>query len=186
MFPGIQYRVIGEPEDIGGAHALANSGPQGRYEFQWWALSGIKAMPLGGSTGSKEGKKGADRGMDGQITFIDDTTNKTKRVIVQVKSGKVNAATVRDLIGTVQAEHAAIGVLITLEEPTGPMITAAVSEGNYYSPGWNRSYPKIQIISIADMLKGKRVDMPPTHITFKQAQRVQMQPGADQLGLDIE
>ena len=179
MFLGITYKVIGEPEDMDGARALANSLPDGRYQFQWWALSGIKAMPLGGQ-GGKEGKKGADQGIDGQITFIDDATGKAKRVIVQVKSGKVSSQTIRDLVGTVEREKAAIGVLLTLEEPSTPMIKEAVVAGVYHSPGWNRNYPKIQIISIAEMLKGKRVEMPLlAQITFKQAQKVQ-QSEADQ------
>jgi site-specific DNA-methyltransferase (adenine-specific) len=185
MFPGIHYEVKGEPEDVGGARELAENGPDGRYQFQWWALSEIGAMPLGGQVGSKEGKKGADRGIDGQITFTDDVSEKVKRVLVQVKSGKVNAQTIRDLVGTVQREQAAIGVLLTLDEPTGPMRTEALSAGSYHSPGWNRDYPKIQIISIADMFKGKRVQMPPNTTTFKQAQRV-VQPGAEQPGLNFE
>ncbi len=184
MFPGIKYTVIGEPEDVAGARALAESGPDGRYQFQWWALSAIKAMPLGGQAGSKQGKKGADQGIDGQITFIDDPSGKTKKVLVQVKSGKINAATIRDLVGTVETEKAAIGVLLTLEEPSGPMIMAAISAGMYHSPGWNRSYPKIQIVSINDLLHGKQVEMPPTQMTFKQAQRV-LQPTGAQLGFDL-
>src|SRR5437016_2951621 len=54
--PALQsYKIIGEPEDLDGARQLAS---EDRYQFQWWALSLIKARPLGGSAGSKEGKKG--------------------------------------------------------------------------------------------------------------------------------
>ena len=55
--PALQsYKIIGEPEDLDGARQLAS---EDRYQFQWWALSLIKARPLGGSAGSKEGKKGS-------------------------------------------------------------------------------------------------------------------------------
>jgi site-specific DNA-methyltransferase (adenine-specific) len=70
------YTVVGEPEDLPSAHQLAQDD---RYQFQWWALSLIKARPLGETEG-KKGKKGSDKGMDGVITFIDDATRKAKRV----------------------------------------------------------------------------------------------------------
>ncbi|MCH9036795.1 MAG: site-specific DNA-methyltransferase, partial [Chloroflexi bacterium] len=73
-FPGIQLEVIGEPVDVEGAKALAK---QDRYQFQWWALSLVDALPV-----QEERKKGADKGMDGVITFIDGPSNKVERAIV--------------------------------------------------------------------------------------------------------
>ena len=103
MFPGINFRVKGEPTDLGSARQLAYDD---RYQFQWWALSLIRAKPLGGQDGSKEGKKGSDKGIDGVIAFIDDASGKAKRVLVQVKSGHVKSGDIRDLRGTVQREQA--------------------------------------------------------------------------------
>jgi site-specific DNA-methyltransferase (adenine-specific) len=176
MFPDIQFKVIGEPQDVGAAKRLANDD---RYQFQWWALSLIKAKPLGGQDGSKSGKKGSDKGIDGVITFIDDAYGKPKRVLVQVKSGHVKSGDVRDLVGTVQRENAALGVFITLEDPTRDMKTEAVSAGYYDSPGWNQKYQRIQIFTIAELLRGAKVDMPPQYGTFKPAQKVK-QDGAAQ------
>ena len=139
-FPGIQFKIIGEPEDLGSAQQLANDD---RYQFQWWALSLVRARPLGGESGSKQGKKGSDRGIDGVITFIDDNSGKPKRVLVQVKSGHVKSGDVRDLRGTVEREGAAMGVFITLEPATSEMEREAVTAGFYKSPGWQRDYPKI-------------------------------------------
>ena len=65
------------------------------------------------------------------------------------------------------------------------MRTEAVSAGYYHSPGWNRDFPKIQILTIAELLAGADVKMPPEHGTFKQAQRVQQRQG-DQLGFDVD
>src|SRR5260370_24524211 len=132
MFPGIKIDVQCEPEDIGGAINLAK---RDRYQFQWWALSLIRAKPLGGQAGSKEGRKGSDKGIDGVIAFIEDESGKSQRVLVQVKSGHVNPGDIRDLVGTVQREQAAIGVFITLEPPSPLMITEALSAGYYYLPG---------------------------------------------------
>ena len=170
MFPGIKFNVRGEPTDIGAARQLAT---EDRYQFQWWSLSLIRARPLGGEAGSREGKKGSDKGIDGVIAFIDDNTGKAKRVLVQVKSGHVNSSYIRDLKGTLQREQAAIGVFITLEPPSKDMITEAVSAGFYHSPGWNQDYPRIQILTIEELLHNAEVKMPPQFGTFKQAQRVQ-------------
>ncbi len=180
MFPGIQFKVVGEPKDIGAARQLAS---EDRYQFQWWALSLIRARPLGGQEGSKEGKKGSDKGIDGVIAFIDDNTGKAKRVLIQVKSGHVNSSHIRDLVGTVQREQAAIGVYITLEEPTRDMTTEALKAGFYHSPGWNRDFPRIQILTIEELLHNAEVKMPPQFGTFKQAQRVQQAADAEQFEL---
>jgi len=168
-FPGIQFEVIGEPVDLGSAKALAR---QDRYQFQWWALGLIKARPLG------EKKKGADEGIDGVIQFIDDPTGKPKRAVVQVKSGHVAVNAVRELKAV--AAHDALGIFITLEPPTGPMQTEAVGAGFYHSPGWNKDYPKIQILTVEELLHGKAVDMPPqtqTSVTFAKAQKIARREG---------
>jgi site-specific DNA-methyltransferase (adenine-specific) len=170
MFPGIKFKVVGEPKDIGAAHQLAQ---EDRYQFQWWSLSLIRARPLGGHEGSREGKKESDKGIDGVIAFVDDNTGKAKRVLVQVKSGHVKSGDIRDLKGTLQRENAVIGVFITLEPPSQDMITEAVSAGFYHSPGWHRDFPRIQILTIEELLHNAEVKMPPQFGTFKQAQRVQ-------------
>jgi site-specific DNA-methyltransferase (adenine-specific) len=169
MFPGITFRVIGEPRSLHDAQQLAQ---EDRFQFQWWALSLITARPHGGDAGSKQGKKGADRGIDGVITFFDDYSGKPKRVIVQVKSGKVSSRDIRDLVGAVEREKATNGIFISLERPTRDMLTEAVSGGYYHSTGWGQDYPKIQIYTIEELLNGARVLIPPSNITFKQAQRV--------------
>ena len=174
MFPGIKFKVVGEPTDYGAAKQLAQDD---RYQFQWWALSLIKAKPLGGQEGSKVGRKGSDRGIDGVITFIDDNTDKPKRVLVQVKSGTVKSGDVRDLRGAVERESAALGVFITLESATREMTTEAVSAGFYHSPGWHKDYPRIQILTIGELLKGVGVQMPPQFGTFKQASKVKHDEG---------
>jgi site-specific DNA-methyltransferase (adenine-specific) len=175
--PGMGYAVIGEPVDTAAAYQLAQ---EDRYQFQWWALSLIQARPVGGDSGSKKGRKGADQGIDGVITFLDHG-DKPERILVQVKSGKVSSRDIRDLTGTIQREKAAIGVLITLEPPTQPMITEAATAGLYQSRFWGRSYPKLQILTIADLLHGAKVEMPSAATTFKQATRIQKatstQPG---------
>jgi len=181
MFPDAEFEVIGEPEDLSSACQLAQDD---RYQFQWWALSLMKAKPLGGD-GGKVGKKGADRGIDGVINFVDDNTGKPKRVLVQVKSGHVRSGDIRDLRGTVEREGAAIGVYVTLEEPTREMTREAVTAGYYHSSGWQQDYSKIQILTIEQLLHGAEIKMPPQHGTFREAQRVRSHD-ATQAGLDMD
>ena len=182
---GKDYAVIGEPVDVASAVQLAS---EDRYQFQWWALSLIQAQPLGGDGESKQGKKGADRGIDGVITFIDDMTGKPKRVLVQVKSGKVNSATIRGLRGVVEREGGAIGVLITLELPSQPMLTEASAAGFYNTQHWG-NFPKLQILTIEGLMHSRqRLLMPPqaqTSITFKQAGKEKMAK-PEQPTLDLE
>jgi len=177
---GQDYDVIGEPVSVDGAAQLAQ---EDRYQFQWWALSLIQARPVGGAAGNKKGKKGADQGIDGVINFIDDNTGKAKQALIQVKSGKVGSRDIRDLVGTVKREAAAIGVFLTLEDPSSPMVTEAASAGFYESSGWAQSYPKVQILTIRNLLTGAKVEMPPTSITFQQAPKQAGKDAGHQPGL---
>jgi site-specific DNA-methyltransferase (adenine-specific) len=106
------------------------------------------------------------------IVFTDDNSGKAKRVIVSVKGGGVNVSHIRDLVGTVEREKAAIGVYLTLEPPTKPMLKEATEAGFYHSEGWNKDYPKIQILTVEDILNGKQLDLPPSIDTFKKAGNV--------------
>ena len=187
LVSGQDYEVIGEPTTEAGARELAqDSANEGRYQFEWWALSLVGAKPVGGQAGSKRGKKGADQGIDGVINFFEqDKKGKAtaRKVVVQVKSGGVKAGDIRDLKGVLEREKATIGVFITLELPTQPMIREALQAGFYESEFWDKRYRKLQILSIRDLLGGDGVDMPPQHGTFKQAERHRSKDGKSQQDL---
>lgn len=92
---------------------------------------------------------------------------------MQVKSGHVKVGDIRDLRGTVERENASIGVFIILEKPSKPMVKEAVSAGYYTS----ENYPKIQILTIEELLDENQIEMPPQHGTFKQAEKVKKEEG---------
>ena len=142
------YSVLGEPITADDAAELAADDP---YQFQWWALGLIGARPT-------DGKKGADHGIDGRLFFFDEGTTDAKQLIASVKAGKVQVSHVRDLRGVLDREQAQIGVLISFNESTQPMRTEAASAGFYSSP-WGQ-HPKIQLLTVAELLSGKRIDMP--------------------------
>lgn len=166
--PAGYYRVIGQPTDLDGAKELAS---KDRYGFQWWILPLIGGKSLGSEAGKREGKKGSDKGIDGTLNFIDDTTGKAKRIVVQVKSGKVKSGDIRDLKGVLDREGAAIGVFVTLEKASKDMETEAVTSGFYHSDYFNKDYPRLQILTVEDILHGKGIQMPSESVAFKKAEK---------------
>lgn len=158
-FPTIKFDTHGTPKDLEGAKALAG---HDKYQFQWWAVSLVDAVPFGGK------KKGADGGIDGYIYFKPDG-KKTEKAVVSVKGGNnINVVMVRELAHVVSSENAKIGVLITLAKPTGPMKTEAIKAGFYETPFGK--YAKVQILTIEELFNGKKPDIPLVDPTvFKKA-----------------
>jgi site-specific DNA-methyltransferase (adenine-specific) len=159
------FEVVGEPADVLSAAALAEAN---RHQFEWWALGLVDARP------AQDKKKGADSGVDGVIHFDDDNSGKFKKVVLQVKSGHVGATHIRDLKGVLDRDGAAIGALLTLKPPTRPMREEAAAAGFYepeHFPG--HRYPRLQILTIAELFAGKQLEYPrfaPAG-TFKRAAR---------------
>lgn len=160
-FPGVAFNVHGVPVDLDGAKRLAG---QDAYQFQWWAVSLVDAVPFGGK------KKGADGGIDGHIYFKPDGKI-TEKAIVSVKGGaNVGVAMVKDLITTITHEKAKIGLFITLTPPTKPMIAEAAKAG-FYEPPHHPKVPRIQIITIEDLFAGRKPQVPMMESAFKKAAR---------------
>ncbi|UCE16823.1 MAG: restriction endonuclease [Candidatus Bathyarchaeota archaeon] len=167
----VKYRVVGEPVTLSEAKALATQDP---FQFQWWALGLVGARPI-------EQKRGADKGIDGRLYFFETITKKAKakQIIFSVKSGKVSVSQIRDLRGVVEREKATIGVFITLEPPTKPMKKEVASAGFYTSQElMHNRYPKIQILTIKELLEGKGVQYPyfgrhMGNVTFKKAPKAE-------------
>ena len=177
-FPNIQFTTIGEPKDVDGARQLALDD---KHQFEWWALSLVKAKPTGEGTELGKGKKGADGGKDGMI-FFRDTGSKLGKIVVSVKGGKnVSVEMVRSLGDVVDEQKAAIGLFITLEQPTKPMLDWAAKKGLFHSDTWG-DFPKVQIITIEDILTGKKIAIPPTAVaeTFATPRREKAKSEAEQ------
>jgi site-specific DNA-methyltransferase (adenine-specific) len=159
------YEVEKDPKDVESARNLAESD---RYQFEWWVLGKLNAQHTG--------KKGADQGIDGVAYFFDDESGQAKKIIVQVKSGNIKSGDIRDLIGTINQEDAAIGVFVTLNPPTRAMTQAATVAGFYQPEDWGESihkYPRLQILTVEELLDGKGIEFPARSVvsTFKRAPR---------------
>ncbi len=173
-FPGISgYEVLGEPVSLPDAEQLAE---EDRYQFEAWALGQVGAR-------INEKKKGADKGIDGRLFFHDEKdASATKQIILSVKSGKIPPNHVRELRGVTDREDAAIGVLLTLQNPTKPMQREAADAGFYNSP-WGSIHPRLQILTIAELLEGRRIDYPRTNanVTLKKTERYSKLPKKSKL-----
>jgi site-specific DNA-methyltransferase (adenine-specific) len=171
-YPNVKFKVEGEPSDLGAARELAST-EEGRYQFQWWALSLIGARPVGSTlTKPSVGRKGADEGVDGWLRFADVSEGHVEKIVVQVKSGHVNVNHIRELRDTINRQKAAMGIFLTLEEPTSEMIKEVKATDPYKSPIWNTEYPKIQILTIEQLLKGEKPNIPPISNMFKEAPEI--------------
>lgn len=149
-FPGLAFTVEGTPKDLASAEDLA---ARDKYQFQWWAVSMVDALPYGGK------KKGADGGVDGIIWFKPDG-KRTEKAIVSVKGGaNVSVTMIRDLHSAMERERAPIGVFVTAALPTGPMLKEAAAAGRF-EDGFGRTYPKLQIITLAELFQGRKPDIP--------------------------
>jgi hypothetical protein len=157
-------RVISEPVSPADAAKLVD---EDKFQFQWWALGLLKARHV-------EQKKGADHGIDGEILFRDDPRAATpEQIILQVKGGKTGVKDMRDLRGVVEREKAAMGVLISLQPPTGPMEVEAANAGFYTHKLTGQQFPKLQLRTVKDLMDGRGIERPSTVAatdeTFKKA-----------------
>ncbi|MFN3690889.1 MAG: DNA methyltransferase [Fimbriimonadales bacterium] len=173
---GKDYKVIGEPTTESEARALAQ---QDRDEFQKWAIGLIpRARPF-------QSKKGADTGIDGILYFKDDTKD-PKKVVIQVKSGKVSVKDVRDFRGVMAREGATLGLFLTLEPPTKPMVQEAEQTGYYITPLGNRKLPRLQIRTVGELLNGTGFEIPSAALLMGVAHAERVEREAGQATLEWE
>ncbi|MHC9291991.1 DNA methyltransferase [Mycobacterium sp. LTG2003] len=149
------------PKDIGGARALFDHSP---LEFERWAVSMVNAEP--------NQKQVGDKGVDGVARFPLGGKGQIGKLVVSVKGGKtINPAMVRELSGAIEARKAQMGVLITLA-PATKGVTDAVNHGGVFThPANGQKYPRLQHITVADLLAKKRPEVPPTFLPYIAAQK---------------
>lgn len=149
-YPAADYEVKGRPTDLAGARDLFRRDP---HQFQWWA-----AWRLGAHT-YREAKRGADRGIDGNIFFSNGPFG-TGRIIISVKGGEhVGPVFTRELRGTIEREGAEMGILVTLAQPTRAMMADAAAAG-FVSKSAHGRLPRLQVVTIDDLLSGHLPRLP--------------------------
>jgi hypothetical protein len=155
------FETRGIPHDVDAARRLFETSP---FDFERWAVSMVEGQP--------NEKQVGDKGIDGVIRYPTDGKGGTGRILVSVKGGKqLSPHMVRDLGGTVASQRAEGGVLITLEPPTKGMIEQANRSGLFTVERHGKSFPKIQIVTVPELLAGRAPNLPPALLPYVPAQR---------------
>ena len=159
------FEVSGKPQDLQAAQALFD---RSAFEFERWAVTLVAAQPNKRQVG--------DKGIDGVGRFYLDNKRKTNnfgRVLVSVKGGKtLNPSMVRDLKGTVETEKAEMGILVTIAKATRGVTEAINHSGTYTFPVNGAQFPRLQHITISELLQGKRPQLPPMKRPYIQAEKL--------------
>jgi site-specific DNA-methyltransferase (adenine-specific) len=165
------FKVHGIPTDRTSAQALFDVKP---LDFERWVVTRLQGHP--------NDKQVGDRGVDGRIRFWHQV-DELEDMIVSVKGGRqLNPSMVRDLRGTIERLKKPMGVLVLLHEPTAGMTREANSAGLYKHPPSGLSYPKLQVITVDEIFKGKKLNMPTIESPFRRAANLTIDQ--DQLEID--
>jgi DNA modification methylase len=153
----------GIPQDFKSAVALANKkDDKTRKEFEKWAV-----LTYSNNNAIINEKKGSDAGIDGIAFMMDrkeDNSTEFKQVLFSVKSDKnPHVSYIRDFYGAIEREKSAMGYFITLYPPTKDMIAECKKIGQYKNALLNTIYPKIEIVTIEEILSGIRMTIPVGH-----------------------
>ncbi len=159
--------VDGIPRDLESAESLSlRKDDRTRKEFEKWAV-----LTYTNNRAVINQKKKADQGIDG-VAFFATSRQDTEKLVLQAKSGNVQRADVATLNNDRQREGAELAILITLHEPTKPMREEAAKSGVYHHALMGRDMPRIQIVTVAELLAGKRMNLPLASDVLKAATRV--------------
>lgn len=182
QYPALLDKIStnGLPKDMAAAKALFHEDP---WDFEYWVVVHLlEARPPAGK--SQGNMKGADKGIDGIITLMIDKENGRNQygnVIVQVKGGGVQRNQIATLKSDVEREGATAGLFVTLESATAPMKEEAAMGGSVKTQFGE--FPKIQIVTVEDLLTGNQPKLPGAVASYKQAE---IDSGsAAQAGFDI-
>ena len=152
LMEGQDFTIDGIPSTLEGAVDLWT---KDKYHFQQWAVEQ--------ADGFVTTKRTADGGVDGRIYFAVPDTKELQSMTVEVKGGvNVTIESLRALKGVLDYDNALMAGLI-IREPLG-----AVKARNFNrfmaDAGtielWGNEYPKMQILTIEELLEGKRFATP--------------------------
>ena len=146
----LQFDVIGVPKDKDSALRLAAEKP---HDFQNWFCLKVGGYPLDG------GRKGADRGVDGHF-YPYESSRETSTGVISVKAGhNIGVAMIRDLRAVMERDGCAFGLFLSAYEPTRPMLAEAAGMG-VHENDFGR-FPRLQIVTPADLFHGAATKLPP-------------------------
>jgi len=155
------YDILGLPVDKHTAIDLWKKNP---FAFQDWWITKFNAFS------AAFGSKGADKGVDGIALYQVDHSGNTVRAAFQVKGGKVQSKDIDALWGAMNKHNCELGVFLTIEPLTKPMLETIANSGSVSFP--NFSFPKLQSMTLDEFFSGRQLKLPSLNITFRRAKTV--------------
>jgi site-specific DNA-methyltransferase (adenine-specific) len=154
-----KFTVRGVPEDYISAIKLWEQNP---FAFQDWWIMEFEVFS------TTFGTKGADKGVDGLGMYLIPTVEQPLKAAFQVKGGKVQSKDIDALLGAMVKHKCELGIFLTIQPPTKPMLETVAHSGYYSAAGFN--YPRLQILTLEEFFARKVLHLPSVNITFKNAQ----------------
>lgn len=172
----VVFTTEGRPQDLASADELRR---RDKFEFQKWVTTYIGGIPW------KGGVRGPDGGRDGLIFFdgynFDAQKTVSEKAIISVKGGEnKTVGWVSELVETIERDNAAVGVLVMGPLPTREMERRAAAAG-FYDLGPHGRFPRIQILTLAEIFRGKRPLLPNLDRTLVRAAAKPKDPASPKL-----
>ena len=152
LVEGQDFTVEGVPRTVEGAQNLWE---RDKYHFQKWAVEQVE--------GFVTTKRSADGGVDGRVYFAVPHVQDLQSMVIEVKGGKnVGINVLRELQGVLNYDNALMAGLIAME----PLGDAKTRNFNRLMADagtielWGNDYPKLQLLTVGEMLEGKRFATP--------------------------
>lgn len=143
----VDYKLIGAPRDEMSARKFfEQTAPQNHKPFEMWGVHLVEGEP--------QEKKGSDKGIDGRIPFRG-LDKKLRWGLIQVKGGGTGPTHVRDFARTLDRDNALLGLFICFHK-TKEMQEEAEKMGNAETIGGSRKVPRLQIMTVKDLLEDKK------------------------------
>ena len=152
LVEGYDYVVEGVPRTLEGAQDLWR---RDRYHFQKWAVEQVD--------GFVTSKRTADGGIDGRIYFAVPGMRDLQSMVVEVKGGaNVNVSDWRALKGVLSRDQALLAGLAIMEPLGGAKARNFAREVMDLEPMniLGIDYPRMQILTVSEILEGKRFQTP--------------------------
>ena len=152
LVEGQDFTVEGVPRTVEGAQDLWR---RDKYHFQKWAVEQVE--------GFVTTKKSADGGIDGRVYFAVPGERDLQSMVVEVKGGaNVNVVDWRALKGVLSRDESLLAGLIIMEPLGGGKARNFSREAADLKPAniLGIDYPRMQILTVAEILEGKRFETP--------------------------
>ena len=152
LVEGQDFAVEGVPRTVEGAQDLWE---RDKYHFQKWAVESVD--------GFVTTKRTADGGVDGRVYFALPHVPDLQSMVIEVKGGaNVSIRDLRALRGVLSDDAAQLAGLIIMQ-PLGQ--TQARNFQRYMADAGSLEvmgieYPRLQLLTVADILEGKRFQTP--------------------------